>query len=68
LRPEFIAHPLQIWCGQQEMRLQWIQPGKPTQHAFFERFHRSFRTEVLDAEIFGSLANARQRCAAWQED
>jgi putative transposase len=66
--PEFITQALHIWCGQQEIRLQLIQPGKPTQNAFVERLHGSFSTEVLNAELVGSLADARQRYAVWQED
>lgn len=61
-------HGLRPWRGQQPVSLQWMQPGKPTQNVFVEHFQRSFRTEVLNAELFGALADARQRCAAWQDD
>lgn len=66
--PEFIAHELRDWCAAQAVHLHWIDPGKPTQNAFVERFHRSFRGEVLDAELFPSLRHVRQRCADWQHD
>lgn len=66
--PEFIAHELRRWCQRQAARLHWIDPGKPTQNAFVERFHRSFRAEVLDAELFDTVVQVRRHCAKWQHD
>jgi putative transposase len=41
-----------IWAEQQEIELRYIQPGKPNQNAFVERFNKSVRQEVLDAWLF----------------
>ncbi len=35
--PEFISHKLQQWCEQNNITLQYIQPGKPMQNAYIER-------------------------------
>lgn len=63
--PEFISEELQRWCKTNGVDLQWIEPGKPTQNAYIERFNGTFRREVLNANMFGSLKQARQIVADW---
>ena len=50
------------------IRLMFIQPGKPNQNAFIERFNRSFRTEVLDACLFDSVDQVQAQADAWLTD
>lgn len=37
--PEFISQALQNWCVEKEVVLRRIEPGKPTQSAYVERFN-----------------------------
>ena len=65
--PEFIAGAMSAWCETQGIELQHIQPGKPNQNAFIERFNKTYRDEVLDAWVFTSLAEVRQVSEDWLE-
>jgi putative transposase len=66
--PEFISDKLQLWCDEQQIHLQFIQPGKPVQNAFVERNNGSMRKELLDAYLFFSLAEVRQMAEEWRQD
>lgn len=63
--PEFVAQSLVDWCNRQGVNLHYIQPGKPTQNAYIERFNRTLRNEVLDAHIFEDLDQVRELCWHW---
>ena len=47
--PELTADAFADWAEKNGVMLLFIQPGKPSQNAFIERFNRSFRQEVPDA-------------------
>lgn len=66
--PEFISSALTEWCMDKGIRLIYIQPGKPTQNSFVERFNRSFRGDVLDANLFETLAQARVAIDEFMDD
>jgi putative transposase len=66
--PEFISDRLKQWCTEQEIRLQFIQPGKPMQNGFIERNNGSLRKELPDAYLFYSLQEVRIMAEEWQQD
>jgi putative transposase len=43
--PEFTAQSFVDWCTEHGVAIYYIQPGKPDQNAYIERFNRSYRTE-----------------------
>ena len=66
--PEFISQKLAAWAEAHNVTLAFIQPGKPAQNAFIERFNRTFREEVLDAYLFHSLAEVQAITQDWLEE
>jgi putative transposase len=64
--PEYTSHHMQLWAKDKEIELQFIQPGKPTQNSYIERFNRTYRTEVLDAYLFTSMHEVRSVTEAFQ--
>ena len=56
------------WAERQNIALRFIQPGKPNQNAFIERFNKSYRQEVLDANLFNTPAEVQAATDDWIED
>ena len=66
--PELIAQRLESWAESKHIKLTHIQPGKPAQNAYIERFNRTFREDVLDAYLFDDLQEVRTITEKWLED
>ena len=66
--PEFISEKLADWCNTKKITLIFIQPGKPTQNAYIERFNGSMRRELLNAYIFRTLDEVREKAEEWMFD
>ena len=65
--PELISQVLENWCEENGVALRHIEPGKPTQNAYIERFNRTYREEVLNAYLFESLDDVREITYEWME-
>ncbi len=66
--PELRSAVLAQWCEDNHIELRYIQPGKPSQNAFIERFNRTYRHEVLDAYLFSGLEEVRGVTEDWIKD
>lgn len=66
--PEFISKALDRWAYENRVTLDFSRPGKPTDNAFVESFNGRFRAECLDIHWFLSLADAREKIAAWRQE
>lgn len=66
--PEMTAESFVKWAQDEGIALWYIQPGKPNQNAYIERFNRSFRAEVLDAHLFDSVSAVQVLVDAWMSD
>ena len=63
--PEYISQTLIDWASQKQITLLYIQPGKPTQNAYVERFNRTVRHEWLDMHGFNSIEHAQLLATQW---
>ncbi|MCA0211468.1 MAG: IS3 family transposase [Proteobacteria bacterium] len=64
--PEFIATAVQQWLAQIGVKTLYITPGSPWENGYCESFNGSLRDELLNGEIFYSLAEARILIEAWR--
>jgi putative transposase len=62
---EMTSQVFTLWCETHKIRICYIEPGKPNQTAYIERFNRSYRNEVLDPHLFSSLSQVRELSWAW---
>ena len=65
---EFTSKAFTEWCKDKQVRVQYIQPGKPTQNAFIERFNRTYREDILDAYIFDHINEVKKLSEEWRVD
>ena len=64
--PEFVAKAVQEWIGGVGAKTAYIMPGSPWENGFIESFNARLRDELLDGEIFYSLAEARIIVESWR--
>ena len=66
--PEFRGESSAQWLKINGVALLYIQPGKPNQNAYIERFNRTFHEEVLDQHLFARLEDVREATHWWVID
>jgi putative transposase len=64
--PEFIAKAVQDWIAAVGAKTAYITPGSPWENGFIESFNARLRDELLDGEIFYSLAEAKIVIESWR--
>jgi putative transposase len=65
---EFTSRAFDAWAYARGVRIDYIQPGKPTQNGFIESFNGTFRDECLNLHWFLSIDDARRTIEAWRRD
>jgi len=66
--PEFISTTLEEWATKHGVKLDFIQPGKPTQNAHVESFNGRFRDECLAQNRFPTLPRAKAEIELYRVD
>jgi putative transposase len=66
--PEFTSKELELWARDNEIQIQFIQPERPMQNGYIERFNRIYRESILDAYLFFELDQVRILTEEWMEE
>lgn len=65
---EFTSKELESWCYLNDVKLDFIRPGKPVENCFVESFNGRLREECLNANLFFTIAQVEKILAVWMED
>ena len=65
--PEFIAKEVREWIAGVGAKTAFIEPGSPWENGYCESFNSKLRDELLNGEIFHSLAEARIVIEGWRQ-
>jgi putative transposase len=63
--PEYVSEALKDWAGQRGIKLTFIQPGKPQQNAYIERYNRTVRYDWLAHYLFDTIAEVQDYATRW---
>ncbi|AOU97345.1 hypothetical protein BI364_04475 [Acidihalobacter yilgarnensis] len=63
--PEFISHAFADWAAKHGIALNFIQPGKPQQNAYIERYNRTVRYDWLNQYLFESIHEVQNFATRW---
>ncbi len=64
--PEFVAKALQAWMTAVGAKTAYIEPGSPWENGYCESFNSKLRYELLNGEVFYSLAEAQVVIEGWR--
>jgi len=57
----FVSGLLKVWAETRGIHIEYIQPGKPQQNAYIERYNRTVRHEWLDQNILETIQEAHDQ-------
>ena len=63
--PEYISGALLAWAETRGIRIEHIQPGKPQQNAYVERYNRTVRYDWLAQYLFDSISEVQESATRW---
>jgi len=64
---EFTATAVQDWIRKVGAKTAYIAPGSPWENGYIESFNGKLRDELLDGEVFNTLAEARVLIERWRQ-
>lgn len=64
--PEFVATAVRAWINGVGAKTAFIEPGSPWENGYVESFNGKLRDELLNAEVFHTLAEAKILIEQWR--
>lgn len=66
--PEFTCRAMDQWAHARDVKLQFIEPGRPMQNGYIESFNGKVRDECLNQHWFRDVEDARQLTEEYRTD
>ena len=66
--PEFTARAVRKWLAKLGVKTLFIEPGSPWENGYIEAFNGKMRDELLDRELFTTLAEAKALISDWRKE
>jgi len=63
--PEYISGSLMHWAERNSIKLLFIEPGKPQQNAYVERYNRTVRYDWLNQYLFSNIHEVQEFATEW---
>ena len=63
--PENISKVMNLWAKKHNVELEFIEPGKPAQNGYIERFNRTYREEILNMYLFRNIKEVQHITDRW---
>lgn len=63
--PEYISNTFINWAKKNDVYIEYIQPGKPQQNAYIERYNRTLRYDLLAQNLFNSIGEVQELATEW---
>jgi putative transposase len=65
--PEFTAKAVRSWLARTGVKTLYIEPGSPWENGYNESFNGKLRDELLNAEIFYTMTEAKVLIERWRQ-
>jgi putative transposase len=66
--PEFTAKAIRKWLDRLGVKTLFIEPGSPWENGYIESFNGKLRDELLNREIFTTIAEAKVLIEQWRKE
>jgi putative transposase len=63
--PEYAGYHLAAWANKHSIKIEFIQPGKPQQNAYIERYNRTVRYDWLNQYLFKDIQEVQENATKW---